>query len=166
MCRHWVKNFSSSNEMAEFDRHYPCVASHEFNQFLKLMKISIVFALLLSLFLLAPITPTAHAQHRQRIHLRKRTNSLMMNDSTTSNGVPISSAGTEVSGVTGSAPGDPYNIAHPFFNGNSRWSDADTMYKHGDFPWALVSQHPNDFQFDAASGKWQVINSADLQKSR
>ncbi len=128
------------------------------------MKFSIAFALLISIFLVSPATPTAQAQHRQR--MRKSSHTLIRRTNTTANGVPISSAGAEVSGITGSAPGDPFNIAHPFFNGSSRWSDKDTMYEHGDFPWALVSQHPNDFSFDPSTGKWQVTSTADLQKSR
>lgn len=68
--------------------------------------------------------------------------------------------------ITGAAPGDPYNLHHPFFKGTGRWSSADSLYKHGDFPWALISQHPNDFRFNASTGKWEVTNTADLQKSR
>src|ERR1051325_3794251 len=63
----------------------------------------------------------------------------------TENGVSVSSAGAEVSGVTGAAPGDPYNLAHPYFNGDPRWTHADSLYKHGDFPWAMVQQNPENF---------------------
>ena len=36
--------------------------------------------------------------------------------------------------VTGSAPGDPYNLNHPYFQGDPRWTDANELYTHGDFP--------------------------------
>jgi len=67
--------------------------------------------------------------------------------------------GAEVSGITGSAPGDPYNLNHPYFNGDARWSHPDTMYKHGDFPWAMVADHPESFRFNAESGQWEVIGT-------
>jgi hypothetical protein len=127
------------------------------------MKILIASALL---FFFAATT-TVNAQQVTKKHHAKtmlKTNKTDMN--TTDEGVPVSSAGAEVSGVTGSAPGDPYNLAHPFFNGDARWSHPDTLYKHGDFPWAMVSKHPENFNFNAATGQWEVVNRASMGSSR
>ena len=79
--------------------------------------------------------------------------------STTQSQPPSGEVGAEVSGITGSAPGDPYNVNHPFFNGEARWSNADTLYKHGDFPWAMVAEHPDNFRFNAESGQWEMIGT-------
>ena len=127
------------------------------------MKILIASALL---FLFAATT-TVNAQHVTKKHHAKtmqKTNRTNVN--TTENGVPISSAGAEVSGVTGSAPGDPYNLAHPYFNGSSRWTDPDTLYKHGDFPWAMISKHPENFNFNASTGQWEIVNGTELGSGR
>lgn len=134
------------------------------------MKILIASALLFFFTVTATHAQNAGASkhHRARTMLKTNksvnTNSMEMN--TTDNGVPVSSAGAEVSGVTGSAPGDPYNLAHPYFNGDARWTHADSLYKHGDFPWAMVQQHPENFRFDAASGQWEVINAPTMGSSK
>ncbi|SRR5581483_1524431 len=125
------------------------------------MKISIAFAVILSLFVLAP---SAHAQHMKKRH--RTTTSVSTDTMGTVNGVPVSSAGAEVSGVTGAAPGDPYNLAHPYFQGDPRWSNPDQLYMHGDFPWAMVQQHPDDFQFNAATGKWEISSTATVGKTK
>ncbi|HEX5316237.1 MAG TPA: hypothetical protein VFX22_06250 [Candidatus Kapabacteria bacterium] len=125
------------------------------------MKISIAIAIVISLFLLAP---SAQAQHAKKHSIHRTTSSMIRSD--TSGGVPVSPVGAEVSGVTGSAPGDPYNLAHPYFQGDSRWSEPSQLYMHGDFPWALVSKHPEDFQFNASTGQWEVSSTANLGKTK
>ncbi|HET6401942.1 MAG TPA: hypothetical protein VFH95_11155 [Candidatus Kapabacteria bacterium] len=125
------------------------------------MKISIAIAIVISLFMLAP---SAQAQHAKKHYMHRTVTTVRQSDTT--GGVPISSAGAEVSGVTGSAPGDPYNLAHPYFQGDPRWTDANQLYMHGDFPWALVSQHPDNFRFNASSGQWEVSSTANLGKTK
>jgi hypothetical protein len=124
------------------------------------MKISIAIAIVISIFMLAP---SAQAQHAKKHYMRRST---MTTDTTAMQSTESGSVGAEVSGITGSAPGDPYNLNHPFFQGTERWSNADTLYKHGDFPWALVSQHPEDFRFNASTGQWEISNTANLGKTK
>src|SRR5579883_989586 len=129
------------------------------------MKIFIAIAAIVSLSFL---TPSAHAQSAKPMkrHHRMRSTMMQSSDSTTmmeSNESSQSSpVGAEVSGITGAAPGDPYNLNHPYFQGDPRWSDADQLYMHGDFPWALVQQHPEAFRFNAETGKWEMLNTANL----
>jgi hypothetical protein len=124
------------------------------------MKISIAIAIVISIFMLAP---SAQAQHAKKHSMRRST---MTTDTTAMQSTESGSVGAEVSGITGSAPGDPYNLNHPFFQGTERWSNADTLYKHGDFPWALVSQHPEDFRYNASTGQWEISNTANLGKTK
>ena len=122
------------------------------------MRTSIILAI--AIFFFAQTSPV-QAQHIKKHYMRHRTTSMDRSDTSR-----MSSAGAEVSGITGSAPGDPYNLNHPFFKGSPRWTSADSLYRHGDFPWALVSQHPEDFQFDDSSGQWQISNMANLGRTR
>ena len=138
------------------------------------MKIILALVLCCSLGFLAPNVHAQVAKKKSRI----RHSSIMKSSSsstslpgtsslgTMNNGVPISSAGAEVSGVTGSAPGDPYNLAHPYFNGDPRWSDDQQLYMHGDFPWAMVSKNPGAFSFNSSTGKWEVSSTATLGKTK
>jgi hypothetical protein len=132
------------------------------------MKLLIASALLF--FFAATTTVNAQQtttkQHRAKTMLKTNRTTTTSDVDRTDNGVPVSSAGAEVSGVTGSAPGDPYNLAHPYFNGEPRWSHPDTLYKHGDFPWAMVAKHPENFNFNAATGQWEVVNGASMGSSR
>src|SRR3954468_10880597 len=52
--------------------------------------------------------------------------------------------------------GDPLYLNHPYFNGEPRWSHPDSLYKHGDFPYALMQQHPERFRFNTDSGQWEM----------
>ncbi|MDP4199604.1 MAG: hypothetical protein Q8922_13655 [Bacteroidota bacterium] len=120
------------------------------------MKLLIASALLLSFFAMntyAQSYPSAIKKHHKIKTMLK---------TTTTTEPQTSSAGAEVSGVTASVPGDPYNLAHPFFNGDERWTNADTLYKHGDFPWALVQQHPESFRFNTESGQWETTNTSGM----
>ena len=57
---------------------------------------------------------------------------------------------------------DPNYLNHPYFNGEPRWTNVDSLYTHGDFPWALIQQHPDNFRFDEASGQWQMLSTENL----
>ncbi|HEY3875017.1 MAG TPA: hypothetical protein VGM92_06045 [Candidatus Kapabacteria bacterium] len=131
------------------------------------MKMILALAIFLSL---AFLTPDLHAQvAKKKTHVRHSSITTSTNPNAlgiTPNGVPISSAGAEVSGITGSAPGDPYNLAHPYFQGDARWSDPQQLYTHGDFPWALVSKNPDAFNFNASTGHWEVSSTASMGKSK
>lgn len=123
------------------------------------MKTSIILALFLSLSFCAP---QAHAQMVKK--QRRTSTSISLTDT---NAIQAAeSSGMQQNGIASSAPGDPYNVNHPFFQGSQRWSSKDSLYTHGDFPWALVSQHPEDFTFDPTTGKWEVSSTANLGKSR
>jgi hypothetical protein len=61
--------------------------------------------------------------------------------------------------------GDPLYMNHPYFNGEERWSHPDTLYKHGDFPWAMVNQHPENFRFNPQSGQWEMLNTPNMGNS-
>lgn len=60
---------------------------------------------------------------------------------------------------------DPLYLNHPYFNGEPRWTDADSLYKHGDFPWALVSKNPDNFRFNSATGNWEMRQTENLGKA-
>lgn len=62
-------------------------------------------------------------------------------------------------------PDDPLYLNHPYFNGEPRWSHADSLYKHGDFPWALVSKNPENFRFNPETGMWETLQTPNLGKS-
>src|SRR5258708_843727 len=127
------------------------------------MKNFIAIAAIISLTFLAPVSHGQSAKPAK--HHRSRTTTTRMTtttDTTILESTQSSPVGAEVSGITGSAPGDPYNLNHPYFQGDPRWTDVSQLYMHGDFPWALVQQHPEDFRFDAETGQWQVLNAANL----
>jgi hypothetical protein len=69
---------------------------------------------------------------------------------------------TGVNPVRSENPDDPLYMNHPYFNGEARWSHADSLYKHGDFPWAMVSGHPDNFRFNPDTGMWEVLNTPNL----
>ncbi|HZK76699.1 MAG TPA: hypothetical protein VFD13_07300 [Candidatus Kapabacteria bacterium] len=127
------------------------------------MKTSILLAIVISFSILAP---SAQAQHAKKHSMRRTTSTTDSTAIQAAESSSLSPAGAEVSGVTGSAPGDPYNLAHPYFQGEPRWSDVNQLYLHGDFPWALVSKHPEDFQFNTSSSKWETTSTANLGKSK
>jgi hypothetical protein len=104
------------------------------------------------------LTSTTFAQ-TSKSTTKKKTTTKTTTRISSSNAQPSSAVGAEVSGITGSAPGDPYNLNHPYFNGDARWSHPDTMYAHGDFPWAMVADHPENFRFNPDSGRWEIIGT-------
>jgi hypothetical protein len=54
---------------------------------------------------------------------------------------------------------------HPYFNGEARWTNVDSLYKHGDFPWALVSKNPDNFRFNSTTGNWEMLQTENLGKT-
>jgi hypothetical protein len=122
------------------------------------MKLLTAIALLVCFASSTMLTSPTFAQSAKPTK-KKITKTVQKTSSETTATPRVSSAGAEVSGVTGSASGDPYNLNHPFFNGDARWSHPDTMYAHGDFPWAMVADHPDNFRFNPESGQWEVIGN-------
>ena len=117
------------------------------------MKNIILYAVLTSFIF---IGSTTFAQTAKPIkHKRTKKTSMMQSDTS----MNISS---NAMGETMNASGDPNYLNHPYFNGEPRWTNVDSLYTHGDFPWALIQQHPDNFRFDAASGQWQMLNTGNL----
>jgi hypothetical protein len=90
-----------------------------------------------------------HTRRKNTMMIRDTSMSNMSNENIPSNGM------SESENLERSA-GDPNYLNHPYFNGEPRWTDVDSLYKHGDFPWAYMKDHPDNFRFDAASGNWQT----------
>jgi hypothetical protein len=74
-------------------------------------------------------------------------------------------ASTGVNPVRSENPDDPLYMNHPYFNGEPRWSHVDSLYKHGDFPWAMVNKNPENFRFNPETGMWEMLQTPNLGKS-
>lgn len=60
---------------------------------------------------------------------------------------------------------DRLYLNHPYFNGEPRWTHVDSLYTHGDFPWALVSKNPDNFRFNPQSGQWEMLQPPSMGKT-
>ena len=118
------------------------------------MKYFFLYAVLTFFIMLGSSTVFAQSGNTIK-HKRMKKTSMVQSD--TSMNVSSSAMSGEMN-----ASGDPNYLNHPYFNGESRWTSADSLYTHGDFPWALMQQHPDNFHFDAASGQWQMLNTETL----
>jgi hypothetical protein len=140
-----------------------CFSSTYFDTFMK----KALAAALFTTFLFAGAM-SASAQTTAKAHTKVKSKTTTTHSSATSK-MSRTSSDTDAdmsadNPVHSENPGDPLYLNHPYFNGEARWTDVDSLYKHGDFPWALVSKNPENFRFDAASGSWQT-NAPNLGKT-
>src|SRR5438046_1203345 len=104
--------------MVELNRHYPCKKIDGYTILLRIMKTLIVLAAIISLSFSTPVSHAQSAKPAKHHHRSRTTTMTTTTDTTIMESTTSSPVGAEVSGITGSAPGDPYNLNHPYFQGD------------------------------------------------